>query len=221
MLDILILVPEITKGMKSLGSKALLKIKNSTMVLEYQIEQLRKIEKRHKIFIGIGFEADKIRKLFVKNSNIEFIQNSEYAESNQGKIISNFINNYSSDKLLVISNGIIFKNNPFVCDDQSKIFLLDKPKNHFSIGCHMHNPMEYLFYDLPIPWTECVFFNRLALDNIKDISNISKIDQMYLFELINNLIIKYQTNFIPEIIKKKDIMKINNNKDIQKAKLFI
>lgn len=221
MLDILILVPEITKGMKSLGPKALLKIKNSTMVLEYQIEQLRKLYKKSKIFIGTGFEAEKVKRIFASHSNIEFIENPDYANTNQSQILSLFTNNYSSTKLLVISNGILFKNNPFICDDRSKIFLIDKPKNHFTIGCNATNPMEYLFYDLPIPWTECVLFDGQAIANIKHMSNNNKIHQMYLFELINGLIDQYSTQFTPDIIKKKDIMKINSIKDIPKAKLFI
>lgn len=221
MLDILILVPEITKGMKSLGSKALLKIKSSTMVLEYQIEQIRRLYGKSRIFIGTGFESEKIKKLFTGYTNLYFIDDPEYNTTNQAKLISLFAQNYSSTKLLIISNGILFKNNPFVCDDQSKIFLIDKPKNHFNIGCNAVDPVLYLFYDLPIAWAECVFFDAEAIRNIKHMSQTKNINQMYLFEIINKLIEEHDTNFVSDIVKKKDIMKINTAKDISKAKLFI
>ena len=73
MLDILLLVPEITKGMKSLGSKALLGIKNSTMVLDYQIQQLKKLDQNANIFIGTGFESDKIRKAVSKYNKVNVL----------------------------------------------------------------------------------------------------------------------------------------------------
>jgi hypothetical protein len=41
-LNALIIAAEVTKGMKSMGSKSLLKLKNSIFVIEYQINELRK-----------------------------------------------------------------------------------------------------------------------------------------------------------------------------------
>jgi hypothetical protein len=49
MIDALILVPEITKGMKSIGSKSLLEIKKKLSVLDYQIQSIRNIDKNIKI----------------------------------------------------------------------------------------------------------------------------------------------------------------------------
>lgn len=223
MVDILLLIPEITKGMKSLGSKSLLKIKNSTTVLEYQISQLRKHNPKSTIFIGTGFESDKIKKHFGHYNKIEFIDNPVYIKTNQSKLIESFVASYTSENLLVISNGILFKNDPFSVRDaeSSKIFLIDKPKNHFNIGCNSTEKIHYLFYDLPSVWSECVLFDKPALRSIRQLSLKTYIDQMYLFELINLLLDNPDLHFEKQIISKKDIMKINSIKDITSAKLFI
>ncbi len=220
--NVFILVPEITKGMKSLGSKALLTIKNSIMVLEYQIQQIKKFNKKTTIYIGTGFESDKIKKIFSKYSDVYFIDNPEYENTNQSKLLSTFTRTHEVDNLLVISNGVLFRNNPFVTNDKrSKIFILDKPKINFTIGCCDSDSLDYLFYDLPILWTECVYFDKIAMQQIKSLSGLHNIHQLYLFELINKLISEYDTKFYKQIINKQNIMKINTIKDIQKAKLFV
>ena len=75
MLNALIIVPEITKGMKSIGSKSLLEIKKKISVLEYQINQLLAIDPNIKITISIGFESEKIIHIIDKysKSNINYI----------------------------------------------------------------------------------------------------------------------------------------------------
>ena len=54
-LNAIIIIPEITKGMKSIGSKSLLKIKNVS-VLEYQIKQIKAINRNIHIVINIRYE---------------------------------------------------------------------------------------------------------------------------------------------------------------------
>jgi len=222
MLDILLLVPEITKGMKSLGSKALLGIKNSTVVLDYQIQQLKKIDQNANIFIGTGFESDKIRKAIAKYSKVEIIENKNYATTNQAKLIQLFIDQKSShNDLLIVSNGILFKNSCIKYSNGSKIFLIDKPKTNFNIGCNNSEMLHYLFYDLPTPWSECVLFDSQTVWQIGNICSSQNIDQLFLFELINILIEKYDVAFDKKFIPKQNIMKINTIKDISKAKIFI
>jgi hypothetical protein len=222
MLDILLLVPEITKGMKSLGSKALLPIKNSTIVLDYQIQQLKKIDQNCNIFIGAGFESDKIRKAITKYSRVQVIENQNYINTNQAKLIELFTKHRSSrNSLLIISNGILFKNPSLKYTGGSKIFLIDKPKANFNIGCNDSKDIHYLFYDLPTPWSECVLLDDAAVQHMKHICSSQNVDQLFLFELINILIEKHNVVFDKHFISKKNIMKINTAKDISKAKVFI
>ena len=223
MFDALIVVPEITKGMKSIGSKALLKIKNSTAILDYQILQLKTLPGLRNIYISTGFESDKIKKNVVSYKNVTIINNDQYESTNQTKSILLYLNSVQCDlkNLLVISNGILFKNCfGDLSHNQSKIYLIDKPKINFNIGCHDTPSVQYLFYDFPVPWAECVLLNTEALNLLKEYSSKNCIDQNYLFETINILL----SNNIPFdriIVPKNKIMKVSSIKDIQKAKLFI
>jgi CTP:phosphocholine cytidylyltransferase-like protein len=223
MLDAIIVIPEITKGMKSIGSKALLKINDSISILEYQIQQLKKYHKKINIHIIAGFEIDKIKKLLTKYK-VNIIYNHEYVSTNQAKCLEIFFKNYVCDNLLIISNGVLFKNNPFgaYVNGESKVFLIDKTKNNFNIGCSnepSHN-IDYLFYDLPTSWSECLYMNKQAINIFQKIINQNNISQMYLFEAINTMV-SYNIIFHKTYIAKKDIMKIHTTKDLTKARLFI
>jgi len=225
MLNALIVAPEITKGMKSIGSKALLKLKSSTTIIEYQIQELKKIDKKVNITIVTGFESEKIKKILQKQNKLNILYNDNYLNTNQAKCVDIFLKNYDVENLLIISNGVLFKNSVFnISDiDRSKIFLIDKPKTNFNIGCcdtGSNENIDYLFYDLPILWSECVFLNNIAIKKIREIFKSNTIDQLYIFELINILIhnnLDIQKVYIP----KKHIMKINTIKDLSRAKTFI
>jgi choline kinase len=223
MTNALILVPEITKGMKSVGSKALLEIKKRLCVLEYQISAIKNIDKNIKITIATGFESEKINEIIVQHNNIDCVYNPEYKTTNQGSSIRLYLELYSSiDNLLIVSNGILFKNKCItksMLNGISKVFLLDKERENFVLGCTKDNDLEYLFYDLPELWSECVYLNHEALTRIRNIITNSS-EQLYLFELINKVMnshIKIQKQYID----KRTIMKVMNQKDLIKAKVFV
>lgn len=223
MLDAVIIVPEITKGMKSIGSKALLKIQDSLSILEYQIQQLKKYHKKINIHIIAGFEAEKIKKTLVKYK-VNILYNDQYLYTNQSKCLELFLQQYSAENLLVISNGVLFKNNIFDLTNklESKVFLIDKPKSNFNIGCcdDLSADVNYLFYDLPVCWSECVYMNKEAIEAFRIANKEQTMGQMYLFETLNRLISR-DISFTKQYISKKNIMKINTAKDLAKAKLFI
>jgi|694.fasta_scaffold17320_9 choline kinase len=223
MINALILAPEITKGMKSFGSKSLLEIKKKISIIEYQISALKDIDKNISITTAIGFESEKILPVLDKHG-VKHTYNPEYKNTNQSYSLKIFLeDNPSIDNLLIINNGILFKKKTItknMLSGVSKIFVLDKMKENFSLGCSQQEKIEYIFYDLPELWSECVYLNLEAIDTIKYAILHNQVNQMYLFELINKAINLEQT-FQKEHINKKNIMKINTYKDINKAKLFI
>jgi len=224
MLNALILIPEITKGMKSIGSKSLLKIKNNKYIIEHQIEQLLNINKNIRLTIATGFDSDKIIKLITKYNTINYIYNSEYEYTNFGKSLKLYLQNYPEiDNLLLISSGILFKSGTFKnieFEQQSQIFLLDKPKYNFDIGCSQNNIIEYLFYDLPEVWSECIYLDKIAIKNLIEIIENKNIDHMYIFEIINILLSK-DIKFKKIKLPKNNFVKINSAKDVGKAKVFV
>jgi len=224
MLDILIIAPEITKGMKSLGSKALLAIKKNLSVIEYQIAQARSIDKHARITTILGFEYEKILNIIKQHKNIDYIINYEYKHTNQAYSLKLFYDQHKDvSNLLIISSGVLLKD--LVIDksmlmDHSKVFLLNRDKENFELGCSQDsNYTEYIFYDLPFRWSECIYLNKEGIEATKEFVGKNISEQMYLFEAINNILKNIDIDKC--VIDRRKIMKITNQKDIAKAKVFI
>jgi NDP-sugar pyrophosphorylase family protein len=222
MIDILLISPEITKGMKSAGSKCLLPLRKNLTVIEYQISQLQKI-KPSKITINIGFDAEKIKKTLSRYKTINYLVNKNYQKTNQSNNLISYIKKNAPKSLLVINNGILIKNNIIskkYLNNNNKIFLLNKFKHNFDIGCSETEKTEYLFYDMPQLWSEIFYLNEEAINILKNYDDYKLFDQMYLFETINFLL-QQNISFDKIYINKKDITKIQSIKDLTQAKNFI
>jgi hypothetical protein len=224
MINILVLVPEITKGMKSIGSKSLIKLKHSKSVIEHQIEKLQSISNQVSICIATGFDHDRINKTIEKYKHIKTIHNPQYEETNYGKSLSLYLTQHPKvNNLLIIGSGVLFKHNVFskeLLKQNSKLLVLDKPSPNFTIGCNRNTRLEYLFYDLPETWTECAYLNDAAIGTIKTLMLNKTIDQMYVFEIINELL-RLGVSFDKHTCSKNSFYKILGTKDVNKAKLFI
>lgn len=224
MIDILLISPEITKGMKSIGPKCLLPLKKNLTVIEYQISQLQKI-KPSKITLNIGFEHEKILNTLYRYKTINYLINDQYAITNQASNLISYIQKHKPSELLVYSSGLLIKNNIILKNqlyhnnNSCKLFILNKHKHNFDIGCsNMPNP-DYLFYDMPESWAEICYLNQQAIELLINYSE-SVFDQMYLFEVINFLLQK-NISFDKIHINKSNIMKIQTTKDLPTARLFI
>jgi GTP:adenosylcobinamide-phosphate guanylyltransferase len=220
-INAIIIATEITKGMKSVGPKALLQIKKTTCVIEYQINELKKNYKNINIYVAIGFESDKMIKILSKH-NINIIFNPDFRYTNQVKSIIDCVNLYDINNLLVINNGILFKKS-FGCiksNESSSVFTLSKSKMDFNIGCQKSDEVMYLFYDLPEKWTECVLLNNTAINNLRSMSKNKNMSQLYVFEMVN-MLIENGHSFKRVSLDSRNIMKISGIKDLKKAKVFI
>jgi bifunctional N-acetylglucosamine-1-phosphate-uridyltransferase/glucosamine-1-phosphate-acetyltransferase GlmU-like protein len=218
--NIIITAAEITKGMKSVGSKSLLRLKNSIPIIEHQIISLRKFYPKSQIYISTGFESDKIHKIVQQYGGIEIVYNQDYRNTNQGKGIVQCLDACDIDSALILNSGIMFKHNFAINKQSSIIYLLSKSKKDFDIGCHDTTNVDYLFYDLPQKWSECAYLSHSAIHRLKNLREKQTMDQLYLFELIN-LLIDSGENFYGSVIPKQKLMKVTGLKDLPRAKAFI
>jgi hypothetical protein len=227
MTDIVFIVSEITKGMKSFGPKCLLSI-NGVSLIEYQIKYIRKFFKKDTIYLITGFEADKIKKHIytytnISTKNIVFIEDSNYEKNNQAAAILQYaINKQNQNGSLFINNGILIKNN-FLKNlnlNKNHIFSIHGKKSNFDIGSNPCKQLEYLFYDLPVLWSECAYFNYSTIEYLKNNLFTENINSMFFFELINKLI-EHEIDFANHSIPKTQVAKILNMKDVSKIRNFI
>lgn len=224
MTDILIISPEITKGMKSVGSKCLLPLKGNLSVIEYQIKNIQQIYKySNKITLNIGFDAENIKKKLYRYKNVRYLINKEFEITNQGQNLISYIHEYKPKNLFVLSSGVLLKSDAFdikqIDHKECSILMLNKKKDNFNIGASGSPSLQYLFFDMEEAWSECFYLNEKA---IKLLSKHSKsvFQQMYLFEIINFLL-DNNIQFNKLYINKNKIMKIANIKDLTKARVFV
>ena len=221
----LIISSEITKGMKSLGSRSMLNINKTNKIIDQQISSIRSMYRNTQITIAAGFEYEKVKQYINhRYKNIELIHNQDYASSNEVGNIKLFLDSSVEDMdyLFVMNGGVLLKNKSISFNKikgSSKIFLMRSIKNNFSLGCSKKDTIEYIFYDLEIPWCECVLLNRKSIDNLRDFLNDNSIKNMYTFELLNHIF--HKDSMEPIYINKNHIMKITNSSELIKAKNFL
>lgn len=221
--DYLIIIPEITKGMKSIGSKALLPLNTKNTILDYQIKSIKLMNRQSKIYLSTGFQNNKVKKVSDKYKNINSIYEANYENCNESKHIINYIkkNIDNLNNLFIIKNGVLFKNRCFGSNrkkNKSKIFFLDKDKDNFNIGCHDENS-KYLFYELQHKWCECVFLVKSDLQKIFEMNQQKPINNYFLFEIINFL--QETSEMEHHTVSYRNIMKVNSANDLKKAKRFV
>jgi hypothetical protein len=222
--NVILMIPEITKGMKSIGSKCLLPINKHETILDYQIKYIKKFYKTSNIYVLTGFENDKIEKKITNYNNVISICNYDYEQSNHVASLLQFIMMHNPKNCLIINNGVLLKEKLEIQENSSTVFTLSNSKDGFSIGVNFehnsNNNVSYLFYGLAQQWAECVFLNTIAIESITKFAAKQKIGNLFLFELLNLMIengIKIQNTAIKN---KKNILKINNYDDLKKTKGF-
>lgn len=212
----IILISEITKGMKSVGSKSLLPLMNNTTILDHQIQYLKKNYNPSQIILCTGFDHDRVISATKKYKNIKYYYNENYINQNQSDVLIRCIQDTRSANILVLTNGLILFDKIKLPDSSSTYFIqnLSDKKNTFDIGTNIIGDDGYLFYDLNYKWIELLYLNKKDVDSIKN--STYKSNQLFLFELINEMRKNNTINFIE--LNDLHVLKINSLKDITYAK---
>lgn len=213
--NVILLAYEITKGMKSVGSKSLMTIKidnHQDSILRHQITSIKKyIPNLASINIVLGFDKEKIKKKISFGHGVTLVDNDEYDKYGQAHAIklalTKIHNHYPT---IIIGNHIVLRKNIFdACDiKQNNIFSIKNCTNQFfKIGCTHHGgSVEYLCYDLSPKWTEIFVLRE---NGIKDfLSILEQNKHMMLFEAINNSI--DNTSTINHYIYNNSLLTINH-----------
>ncbi len=220
-LSAIILASEITKGMKSIGSKALLPISGSVTLIDYQIQFLKRFYNPVEIYICTGFDHEKIVKKTQKYKDIKYIYNKDYATHNQMDSLLLCIKKYNLSHSLIINNGVLISQKIQIDNKYTQIFTINpSKKTEFGIGCNIDNDhTTYLFYDLPHKWVECAFISETAIDFLLEYSKMKDLSKLFLFEGLN-IISDNIYHLKTKTIDKTSAIKINTIKDLSRAKKY-
>lgn len=227
-----ILSYDITKGMKSIGPKGLLKSNRSTELINCQIQNIK--DSNIDINIVVGFGAEKLKKRICQTNecSIKTINNNLYESTNHGYALELVLKDYNHAQYagcIIINDGVLFSNklkkillNTQTINNPKIVYIQSESKNKkdtFHIGCSMteHDNIQHMFFDLTNNlWTEIVYFDNHTLSKIQDMYSI-KMRNMFLFEILNKSIdMGIEYNAIK--VKSSDILKINGAKDSNKIK---
>lgn len=228
-LNALLMCEEMTKGMKSIGSKVLLNMSARTTILDYQIHNILGIQKQSiDLTISTGFDADRVeQRVFNKKHNCSIMRCDHYSLINSAGVLRQYImqKGLGLHNLLIVPNSVLFKqrviNKKHFTDNKSCIFGLSSYKINFNVGYSFDskNSVQYVFYDLPKCWSEYVFLDHEAIDYLRTNLNEST-DKLFIFEVINMLIGQgFVFNHID--CKKQYFTKINGVKDLRKIQAFV
>lgn len=217
----IILVSEITKGMKSIGSKALLNIDSNTTIIDHQIHYIKKYYNPNQIILCTGFDHDRIVERTKKYKNIKYSYNKDYAKDNQVGSLVRCFEDFKSiiSNALIITNGLMLFNKIKIESGSSTYFIeSNDKKTTFEIGTNIIDNEGYLFYDLMHKWVEFIFLDDSCINIVK--SSINKNNsQLFLFELVNSM--RSSNNEVKFIKLNESIIspiKVNSVKDILYAK---
>jgi len=205
--NLVLLHHEQTKGMKSFGPKALLKIKlhNKTdIVINHQLEQTSSnIDKESRIVIVVGFDKERlIKKLDIskKHKNTIIVDNTEYKKWNQSYAMMLGLQQIDNDlPTLIMDSGVLLQK-PFSFAENlsldNNIIFTNKSNKEFDIGCTVHDTnVEYMFYDLNPKWINMLSICPKYKTKIQTLSKLHK--NSNIFEIINYSLKECNTKFIP------------------------
>lgn len=187
---------EITKGMKSKGSKGLsLLTKNKTQdfLINHQINLLKTLcpFNRNHFSIILGFDKDKIKKK-IDLQNIEIIDNDRYEKLGQAYALELAMKNVNKDYNTIVAtssmaldlNSDTIKNIDSL--NHSSIITTTKQNNLLNVGVTVgaNNTVEYMFFDLqPMLWTELFVIHKNNYSLFTELCSNNQ--QKSLFEIIN------------------------------------
>jgi hypothetical protein len=187
--NVILLSYEITKGMKSFGSKCLLPVKVNNKVdflLNHQINLLQKsLGSVEKFLLVLGFDIEKICKKIHFGDDIEIINNEAYRSYGQSYALSLALSKIDNKyPTLILMSGILIKSPLNINTDNNIVFVTNNKNSSFRLGCTLvDNRVEYLFYNLEPYWAECLLVQPQHLDRFIDLTNSNK--NMLFFEIIN------------------------------------
>lgn len=228
-LTAIILYTDVIKGCKTKKCRSVYNITKKTTIIQEQIKSIRKIHRNTEIIVvaGKGFKDIEQTLQANKIKNVKLVHEKNHGEINQAKVLLDIIDKMKiSNNIMLIIGEILFKNISYKSLKNTTTWLIDKKRDNFDVNCRTENDKaQYFFYDLPNEkqWSEMLFINSDTVDAIKSMwrSKENSLRNIFIFELLNRIIEDESNDIEISLIKYRNILKVKNDKEANKARIFI
>jgi hypothetical protein len=218
-------IPE--KKMRSVGSGLIQKIgndKNSKTIIEHQTQLFKKFLPMAKICIATAFDSKKVIKAIPRG--VKYIEHEFNNSVNQGYSLCRVLESFDCQNLLIINGNHIFDKQTIASLTYKNSFILaNKNQKEHDLGCVLNTNgiIQHVFFDLENKLYEFIFLSKQDTIKLKNIITTINYKNMFLFEIINELInnechIEYKILLKDNIVVYNNISKIKSIKRILYAK---
>jgi hypothetical protein len=205
------------KKVKSIGNRCLVQIKKNQNILDYHIQNIRKIFKNPEIILVCAFDSKKIKKYVEqKYSNIIFLEHDIEETTNIGQSLETALKKVSHKNCLIINANHILHTTAIdkIKHSLEDTFILTSTTKCSDIGfikSKKNQVIENCYYDLPNQLYDILYIKSNQFNIIKDIKNLSR---FYFFEIVNKYIDSGMVIKAVDI-NPKSITIINSTKNIE------
>lgn len=176
--------------MKSLGVRSLIKIRDNTTLLDWQLEIINNIFPNSELILVTGFESDRL--MNAAPNNIIKVENERYESTNVCRSLGIALRASTSERVVVISGDIMFNQETLKgLNTEESCLIVEKNEESSKerIGLTANNDLvEHLFYDLPNRWTGISYLCKKELKLAQSISWNRQKEKLFGFEVINEII---------------------------------
>lgn len=213
-----IIIPAAGLGsrMKSYGPKSLIKIKDSTTIIENQLKYIYKYFYKPQVILITGFKSDRIKN-FLSDRRIDIVENKNWENTNVGESIRIGIEYIKHKNVILLNGDLVFNawtlKAPFGMYSMMLIDKLGYMKNE-EVGCVINNSnVINVMYDLPDKWAQIAYLTGKELEILKENFKEKDYSKSYCFEIINNIIDK-GGKFFAHSPPRMKITDIDSSKDL-------
>lgn len=213
-------------GMKSLGNKSLIQIKNQQSLIDYQLNIIKKSLRGrvYEILYICSYDCNRIQRnlqKYQKAYNLRIIH-QEIDNINYGGSLLKGISHAKHDTVWYMDYGLLFRDTQKIVTDNNCIFITNRHKSNsnLQIGCHQDEEKStHLFFGIgEHKYLESGILTKESTDYIKKIDAGRHINK-FSFEIINLLSNRFQFN--ASHVDHKNVLYIDSAKLIAKSKRFL
>lgn len=205
-----------SRKMKSYGPKCLIELEGASLI-EKQLNSIWQIFPRADVFVGIGFQAEKVRES-LKDYPVRFIYNPMFDSTNVAFTINLALQACISQHVLILYGDLVFTDDvlTLLTTGRSSIGFTRETEGE-SVGIVQHDGLvTNLAFGLPDKWSQMLFLKERELDLFRATCYDTESSKWFGHEVLNKIIDRGGTIEAKEV-KPNKLCEIDNPEDIELA----